>query len=169
MRMAGRAYAAMVAAAIPATSSATSAPAAGADHTATHPAPLLQYDRPLGGLFQPTAETELSYFEAIMGCVGATAGGCSHAKWTAVRMPPYSAGLDYAARAFLLFPIAPPLPAAGATRLTTPSTEVAGLASSPMPPWELRATAWAAVSAPRRHCNTSVTGQLAPVTNLCAA
>lgn len=30
---------------------------------------VITYDRPLGGLFQPTAETELSYFEAIMGCV----------------------------------------------------------------------------------------------------
>ncbi|PRW33812.1 chlorophyllase I [Chlorella sorokiniana] len=28
---------------------------------------VITYDRPLGGLFQPTAETELSYFEAIMG------------------------------------------------------------------------------------------------------
>lgn len=39
-------------------------------HSSSHSPniPLLgQYDRPLGGLFQPTAETELAYFEAIMG------------------------------------------------------------------------------------------------------
>ncbi|KAI7836129.1 hypothetical protein COHA_009959 [Chlorella ohadii] len=41
---------------------------------------VITYDRPLGGLFQPTAETELSYFEAIMGWRNAANntqyGGC---------------------------------------------------------------------------------------------
>lgn len=89
MRMAGRAYAIMVAAAVPATHiKCRFCINSRADRTATHLPLLLQYDRPLGGLFQPTAETELSYFEAIMGCVGATASGCSHAKSEAVCMSP---------------------------------------------------------------------------------